>query len=61
MVTLTGRFVPDIMLTGFDKTGFVPLMQLALEVSKQFTISPFTGKYVKFGLFDPVFVPFTFH
>ena len=60
MVMLTGRFGKTIMLTVFDKAG-LPVLQRALDVSRQDTTSPCWGTYVYVDEFDPTFVQLTFH
>ena len=61
METLTGSDAAAVITTWLDATGFPPLMQVALEIIEQVTISPCTGKYENDGVFVPTFVPFTFH
>jgi hypothetical protein len=48
------------MVIVFDVTG-LPVAQVALDVSTQLTASPLFGEYEKVALFDPTFVPLTFH
>ena len=63
METLTGKDAAEIITIWFDETGLPPLTQEALEVSKQVTMSPFEGKYVKVGLGEtpPRLTPLTCH
>jgi hypothetical protein len=53
----------DNKTTWFDATGLLPFTQLALEVSKQLTPSPFAGVQVKVGVVDgaPELIPLICH
>ena len=45
----TGNEAPADITSWFDSTGLTPLMQLAFDVNKHFTTSPFAGVVVKAG------------
>lgn len=61
MAILTGSAVLAAIVIGLERTGFVPLIQVALEVSWQVIMSPFAGEQENVGLFVPAGIPFFFH
>ena len=60
IVTITGNRGLTVMVIALEVAG-LPVVQAALDVSTQVTVSPLTGVYVKAGVFIPEFVPLTFH